>query len=149
MKIGKKATLLLVGVVGILAVGYFFYFLPDKQNPIPLSQGMEKISYESRTLQEGNGVLRVKPGDRVAVNYIGALEDDTIFSSSLASGMPFEVFIGRGEAPLGWDEGLIGMKIGEKRKITVPSDYAGSGIRQAGAAEGAVLYYEVEIVDIR
>lgn len=150
MKVDKdKNILLILSIFIVSGIGILLYFA--SQQPVSDNetegQGEEPV-YTAETLQEGYGVIAVKPGDKIAVNYMGVLEDNTLFDNSLTAETPYEVFIGRGEAPLGWDEGLIGMKIGEKRRIVVPANYSGSGIR-GNAPENVTLYYEIELVDIR
>src|SRR3989344_103668 len=69
----------------------------------------------------GNG-SEVKNGDSVSVNYIGTLTDGKEFDSSYKRGQPFEFTVGSGEVIQGWDLGLIGMKTGGKRKLTIPPE---------------------------
>lgn len=72
-------------------------------------------------LKEGSGVP-AKDGDIVNVHYTGTLTDGTKFDSSLDRGQPFEFTLGSGMVIKGWDQGVKGMKVGEKRKLTIPSD---------------------------
>tara|TARA_Y100001968_G_scaffold151531_1_gene138691 strand:+ start:1921 stop:2880 length:960 start_codon:yes stop_codon:yes gene_type:complete len=97
----------------------------------------------------GNGDNPEK-GDKVVVHYTGTLEDGTKFDSSLDRGKPFEFTIGVGQVIKGWDEGVIGMRIGGKRKLIIPSDL-GYGSRGAGKLipPDATLIFEVELIDIK
>jgi FKBP-type peptidyl-prolyl cis-trans isomerase len=100
------------------------------------------------TLKEGTGV-EVKPGQTVRVNYIGSLSDGTKFDASLDHGGPQEFPIGRGQVIKGWDEGIPGMKIGEKRRLVVPADL-GYGARANGSIPAnSNLVFEVELVEIK
>jgi FKBP-type peptidyl-prolyl cis-trans isomerase len=73
-------------------------------------------------LQEGNG-LGAKVGDTVTVNYTGTLEDGTKFDSSLNPGRsPFQFTLGQNRVIQGWELGVIGMKVGEKRRLTIPPE---------------------------
>lgn len=98
-------------------------------------------------LEKGTGDREVKPGDQIAVHYTGTLIDGTKFDSSLDRGVPFTFTIGQGQVIQGWDQGLLGMKVGEKRELTIPSDLAygetGSG---SIIPPNAVLIFEVELV---
>ena len=92
-----------------------------------------------------------KPGDKLKMHYTGKLYSDcTTFDSSVDRGDPFEFTLGKGEVIKGWDDGLRGMCVGEKRKLTIPSDLAygddGSGETIPG---GSTLQFDVELLDIR
>ncbi|KAL3929969.1 MAG: hypothetical protein SGPRY_001732 [Prymnesium sp.] len=91
-----------------------------------------------------------KPGDTLSMHYTGTLYSDcSKFDSSVDRGEPFKFKLGKGEVIKGWDDGLRGMCIGEKRKLTIPSDLAygdsGSGEKIPG---GSTLQFEVELLDI-
>ena len=103
---------------------------------------------EIEVLQQGEGV-ETKNGDKVKVHYVGTLEDGTKFDSSVDRGTPFEFTLGIGQVIQGWDLGVLGMKIGEKRKLTIPSDL-GYGSSGAGnlIPPHAILIFEVELLEI-
>ncbi len=107
------------------------------------------MELEIKVLKEGTGDQEAKSGDFVKVHYTGTLEDGTKFDSSLDRGEPFEFTLGVGQVIQGWDQGVSGMKIGEKRKLTIPPDL-GYGSSGAGNAipPNAVLIFEVELLDI-
>lgn len=92
----------------------------------------------------------VKSGDTISIHYLGTLEDGTKFDSSYDRKEPFEVQVGVGYVIKGWDQGVPGMKVGGKRKLTIPSDL-GYGARGAGGVIGpnATLIFEVELIDIK
>jgi len=98
-------------------------------------------------LSEGTGEQVVKSGDTISVDYTGTLEDGTQFDSSIGKA-PFEFTIGQGQVIQGWDQGLIGMKVGEERKLTIPSALAygssGSGI----IPPDATLIFTVKLISI-
>ena len=85
-----------------------------------------------------------KSGQRVSVHYTGWTTDGKKFDSSKDRGQPFSFGLGRGEVIRGWDEGVAGMKVGGKRKLTIPPDL-GYGSRGAGNVipPNATLLFEV------
>ena len=96
------------------------------------------------------GARQAAKGDTVVVHYTGWLTDGQKFDSSLDRNEPFSFTLGQGQVIKGWDEGVAGMKVGEKRKLVIPSDL-GYGERGAGAdiPPGATLIFEVELLDIK
>ena len=89
-------------------------------------------------------------GQRVSVHYTGWTTDGKKFDSSKDRGQPFMFSLGKGEVIRGWDEGVAGMKIGGKRKLTIPPGL-GYGARGAGGAvpPNATLLFEVELLAVR
>lgn len=88
--------------------------------------------------------------NKVVVNYTGTLEDGSVFDSSLKAGRgPFTFTLGVGSVIKGWDFGVKGMKVGGKRKLTIPSDL-GHGDKGAGGVipPGATLIFEVELLEV-
>jgi FKBP-type peptidyl-prolyl cis-trans isomerase len=69
--------------------------------------------------EEGSGA-EAKSGDRVEVHYSGYLTDGTRFDSSLTRGQPFGLTLGMGKVIKGWDEGIVGMKVGGRRRLIIP-----------------------------
>jgi peptidylprolyl isomerase len=89
-------------------------------------------------------------GKVVVVHYVGRLEDGTKFDSSRDSDRPFTFRLGAGDAIKGWDEGLVGMKVGGKRRLIIPPEL-GFGKQGVGSVvpPNAVLYYEFELLEVR
>jgi FKBP-type peptidyl-prolyl cis-trans isomerase len=90
-----------------------------------------------------------KSGDLVTVDYTGWLTDGTKFDSSIDSGTPFQFTLGNGEVIAGWDQGLVGMKVGGVRTLTIPPDLA-YGTQGAGGTipSNATLVFEVKLLKI-
>lgn len=103
---------------------------------------------EVEVLIEGEGE-QAESGDSVSVHYTGTFTDGTKFDSSLDRGAPFVFTLGAGEVIMGWDLGVQGMQIGEKRKLTIPSDLAyGPEGRSGSIPPNATLIFEVELLKI-
>ena len=104
------------------------------------------LKYED--LVEGDGAVAAA-GQKVSVHYTGWLTDGSKFDSSVDRDQPFEFALGAGMVIRGWDEGVAGMKVGGKRKLTIPPQL-GYGASGAGGVipPNATLVFEVELLDI-
>ncbi len=94
-----------------------------------------------------------KKGDTLVMNYTGRLTDGTVFDSNVLPKFghvqPFEFTLGAGQVIAGWDEGLVGMKIGEKKTLTIPPE-KGYGSRAIGSIPAnSTLIFDVELVGIK
>lgn len=99
-------------------------------------------------IQPGDGKAVVR-GALITTQYRGTLEDGTVFDSSYERGKPFQCVIGSGRVIKGWDIGLLGMKVGGKRKLFVPAHLA-YGERQVGAhiKPNSNLHFEIELLEV-
>ncbi|KAK4044886.1 hypothetical protein C8A01DRAFT_31072 [Parachaetomium inaequale] len=101
-------------------------------------------------LAEGQGTRETTAGDKIDVHYNGTLTNGTPFDSSYKRGSPLNFTVGAGEVIKGWDQGLLGMKIGEKRKLTIAPSIA-YGNRAVGGVipANSTLVFETELVAIK
>lgn len=106
-----------------------------------------KLQIEDIKIGDGK---EVSAGDTVVMHYSGTLTNGTKFDSSYDRGEPFQTRIGVGQVIQGWDMGVPGMKVGGKRKLTIPSQL-GYGERGAGGVipPNATLIFEVELLEIK
>lgn len=100
-------------------------------------------------LVEGDGAVAAA-GQQVSVHYSGWLTDGSKFDSSIDRNQPFSFSLGRGMVIRGWDEGVAGMKVGGKRRLTIPPQL-GYGAQGAGGVipPHATLVFEVELLDVQ
>ena len=109
---------------------------------------MAAFELQSEILVEGEG-QPAQAGNQVTVHYIGRLVDGTIFDSSINRKKPFVFTLGQGKVIKGWDQGVNGMKVGEKRQLTIPPEL-GYGASGAGSVipPNATLVFELELISI-
>lgn len=111
---------------------------------------METVTeLKKEDIREGTGNEAVS-GKEVTVHYTGTLTDGSKFDSSKDGGEPFVFNLGAGQVIKGWDQGVVGMKVGGIRKLTIPSEL-GYGSRGAAPVipPNATLVFEVELLDVK
>jgi FKBP-type peptidyl-prolyl cis-trans isomerase len=150
-------------IITILIILFFiisFYLLTNKSNkseiknpdstkiimPTLIPSQVAELKIEDTKIGTGR---EVKSGDTVVMHYTGILEDGTKFDSSLDRNQPFETQIGVGQVIQGWDKGIPGMKIGGKRKLTIPYQMAYGENGYGPIPPKATLIFEVELVSIK
>ncbi|HBO6264300.1 FKBP-type peptidyl-prolyl cis-trans isomerase [Pseudomonas aeruginosa] len=106
----------------------------------------DRLQIEDLLLGDGKEVVK---GALITTQYKGTLEDGTLFDSSYERGRPFQCVIGTGRVIKGWDQGLMGMKVGGKRRLFVPSHLA-YGERQVGThiKPHSNLLFEIELLEV-
>jgi FKBP-type peptidyl-prolyl cis-trans isomerase len=87
-------------------------------------------------------------GDQVAVNYSGKLQDGTEFDNSYKRGEPIKFVLGQGTVIKGWEEGLLGMQVGEKRRLVIPPELGYGPNGQGPIPANATLIFDVELVGL-
>ncbi len=122
--------------------------------------GSESSASEGKEITTSSGLQYIdqavgtgdtaKAGQTVSVHYTGWLTNGKKFDSSVDRGQPFSFKLGVGQVIKGWDEGVQGMKIGGKRKLTIPSNL-GYGARGAGGLipPHATLVFDVELLGVQ
>ncbi|HSW47519.1 MAG TPA: FKBP-type peptidyl-prolyl cis-trans isomerase, partial [Candidatus Saccharimonadales bacterium] len=149
---------ILIGLVVLAVFVYFAFGLNGKSSDAPqvdttiktntdVAPVTDKLKIED--IQIGTGSAEVKSGDNISINYTGTLTDGTKFDSSYDRGTPFETQIGVGQVIKGWDEGVIGMKVGGKRKLTIPPDLGYGAQGQGSIPPNSTLIFEVELMGIK
>jgi FKBP-type peptidyl-prolyl cis-trans isomerase FkpA len=143
------------GVLAALIIGLCAACTEKPAAPPASPVSSPVISLEVVDLKAGEGAS-LAAGQRAVVQYTGWLylesapdKKGTEFDSSRRSGEPFRFTVGAGQVIKGWDQGVVGMKIGGRRRLTIPADLA-YGENGAGGVipPGATLVFEVELVAI-
>jgi peptidylprolyl isomerase len=120
-------------------------------NAMPAKPGLPpaKGKLEMLDMKVGTGA-EAKTGNTVKVHYTGTLTNGTKFDSSLDRNEPFSFTLGAGGVIKGWDEGVVGMKVGGKRKLTIPPDmgYGAMGSPPVIPAN-ATLLFEIELLEVK
>ncbi len=139
---------LLVGVLIVIAVVLNSRNASQKTEPVVPSTMQNEDKLKVEDVKEGTGEA-VKKGDIIVIHYSGTLENGQKFDSSYDRDEPFETQIGVGNVIQGWDEGVIGMKIGGKRKLTIPPSM-GYGDQATGSIPpNSTLIFDLELLSIK
>jgi FKBP-type peptidyl-prolyl cis-trans isomerase len=117
---------------------------------IPKASGAAPKSLKVEDLIEGKGAA-AKSGDKISVRYVGVLfNNNKEFDSSWKRGKaPFQLTLGQGQVIQGWDQGLIGMKVGGRRRLTIPPDLAyGAQGQPPTIPANSTLVFDVDLTKI-
>ena len=139
----KKTIVMCLAVVLIVA-GAIFFRLPGDGGMQTFDNGLR---IEDLTVGTGAEVIA---GAIVSVHYTGRLTDGTKFDSSVDRGAPFSFQLGAGHVIKGWDDGVVGMKVGGTRRLTIPPELA-YGDRDVGGGlipPNSTLIFEVELLAV-
>lgn len=120
--------------------------LPEGPTAVPQEQMMEEDGIGYAILQEGSGEEIADKGEQVLVHYTGWLKDGTQFDSSLTRPKPFDFQLGAGGVIRGWDKGVEGMKVGEKRLLDIPAHLAYGERSRGSIPANSPLLFEVELL---
>lgn len=151
-------------IIVVCVIGLVIYLLlnqKEKENPL---EGIKDVTTEqpatnTETKTEETVAPQIntmekisKAGDTLVMNYTGRLTNGTVFDSNIdpkfSHVQPFKFKLGAGQVIRGWDEGLVGMKVGEKKTLTIPPE-KGYGPQTVGSIPAnSTLIFEVELVGI-
>lgn len=129
------AALMLVGLVGCGSGG----------DSASIPTGPSSLTVEDLVL--GTGATAAS-GDTVTVHYVGTLLNGTQFDSSYAAGRPFSFRIGAGQVIAGWEQGVPGMKVGGKRRLTIPPSLAYGNQAVGPIPANSTLRFEIDLLSI-
>ena len=144
------AVVICVVLVGIL----IFISINNKENMAPSNNDLNNVANNTPTPVPTAGEGEVaKVGDVVSMNYTGRLENGTVFDSNVDPKFnhvqPFDFTLGAGQVIAGWDKGIVGMKVGEKKTLTIPpaDGYGANG--QGPIPPNSTLIFDVELLAIK
>lgn len=140
---------------GLAFLGYLLFagpimnlFTPNNNNLTDQTPQVPQSGFVSQDNVVGEGLV-AEAGDVLTVHYVGTFTDGRVFDSSRDSNSPFSFTLGTGGVIRGWDEGLVGMKVGGRRTLVIAPDY-GYGPQAVGSIPAnSVLIFDVELLGIQ
>jgi FKBP-type peptidyl-prolyl cis-trans isomerase len=121
---------------------------PAKPRPIPQAAIIRGDGLITQVLAPGSGD-EAKSGDKITVHYLGTIKEGPVFANTREKDQPFSFWVGERQVIQGWDDGLLGMREGELRRITVPPELGYGSEPKPGIPPGSTLIFEVELLDVR
>ncbi|VUC32037.1 unnamed protein product [Clonostachys rosea] len=107
------------------------------------------MSLQTEITKKGDGVREAKAGDTLSIHYRGTLASNgEQFDSSYDRGRPLSFKLGTGQVIQGWDQGIAGMVVGEKRKLTIPPSLGYGDAKVGPIPAGSTLVFETELLEI-
>lgn len=151
MKTLKKNEWIAV-TVSLSVIAFFFLFGEQILKAI-LNSGAQQVPIMtmpqiiSEDVLVGTGAEAL-PGRQVTVEYTGKFTDGKVFDTSVGRG-PFSFLLGAGQVIQGWDRGVVGMKVGGKRILTIPPEYGYGPSDYGPIPGGSTLIFEVELISVQ
>jgi FKBP-type peptidyl-prolyl cis-trans isomerase len=152
----KRIIIFSAAILTIYMVATLILNLPQKKaeisqttfnNPQITGAVTPSANLKSEDIKIGDGA-EAKSGQSVTVNYLGTLTDGKKFDSSYDRKEPFTFTLGAGEVIKGWDQGVVGMKIGGKRRLAIPAELAYGDQAQGAIPANSTLIFEIELMSV-
>ncbi len=152
----RRNQIIIFLIIAVFLVAGLFFVFSRSKNSTSTSTTAAPVEGATVTpsglqyidLVEGTGASP-RPGQQVTVHYTGTFPNGEKFDSSVDRGQPYPFRIGTGAVIKGWDEGIMTMKVGGKRKLIVPPDLAYGARGRPGIPPNATLLFEVELLDVK
>ena len=139
---------------GLAVIAYLFFsgplmqFFNSQSASLNQTQMLQQNGFTSQDVNVGTGVI-AQTGDIVATHYVGKLTNGQVFDSSLDRGTPIQFQLGARQVIRGWDEGVVGMRVGGKRILTISPEFA-YGAQAIGAIPAnSTLVFEIDLVGVQ
>jgi FKBP-type peptidyl-prolyl cis-trans isomerase len=156
-----------VGLAVVVALAFLFFgsgiFTPFSQ-PAVVATTTDAVTsnaiMQDQAAPQDNGSLQITDttvgtgaeaaaGDTVTVDYVGELTDGTVFDASKNHGQPFSFTLGEGRVIQGWDQGLVGMKVGGVRTLVIPPALGYGGQAVGAIPANSTLVFQVTLLDVK
>ena len=153
-----KSTGIAVALAVVVALAFLFLgdtimmpFGAQSQNePTTMNDtNADGLATEGENTETPGTGAPAKVGDKVSVNYVGRLQDGTVFDASANHGGPFTFTLGVGQVIQGWDQGVVGMKVGEKKQLIVPPELGYGAQANGPIPANSTLIFDVEVTAIQ
>jgi FKBP-type peptidyl-prolyl cis-trans isomerase len=155
----KTLVVILIVAITLIAVSVAIAQTVAKKAPArPVASGPTKVTGEGTKTPSGLQYWDIKvgagaeasSGQHVKVDYTGWLTNGKKFDSSVGTGRPFDFTLGQSQVIKGWDEGIVGMKVGGKRQLHIPPDLAyGEKGYDPVIPPNSTLIFDVQLVDVK
>ena len=132
-----------IAVIALILISYFLLSSSTKGDEVTTPSGLK---YTDEVVGTGPSPTT---GSKVTVHYTGTLENGSKFDSSVDRKQPFTFLIGTGGVIKGWDEGVMTMKVGGKRKLIIPPDLAYGAAGRSGIPPNSTLLFDVELLGVK
>jgi len=140
---------------GVLVVAFFLFggtimnlFNNTTGNEQTVTADSLQTGVKTVDVVQGQGAIAAV-GDTVTVNYVGTLVSGKVFDSSIDRKQPFTFQLGVGQVIRGWDEGVVGMRVGGKRTLTIAPDFGYGGQAVGPIPANSTLIFDVELLDVK
>lgn len=137
----KKRNEMIGIVLALVMVGMLFLW--GKEFTSKINPNDNKMKNDNTDINNS-----AKEGDMVTINYVGTLKNGVKFDSSIDRGQPLEVVLGSGQVIKGFDNGVLGMKVGEKKRIVVSPEEGYGSVSTESIPPNSTLIFDVELLGI-
>ncbi|HKO61548.1 MAG TPA: FKBP-type peptidyl-prolyl cis-trans isomerase [Pyrinomonadaceae bacterium] len=144
----KQARLIAILVVIALAAAAVTYLIANRNSSSSGTEVVTASGLKYTDVAEGTGTT-TQNGQMLTVHYTGTLQNGTKFDSSVDRGKPYQFRLGSGSVIKGWDEGLLGMKVGGKRKLVIPAALGYGARGTPNIPPNSTLLFDIELIDAK